>query len=73
MENTTYKNISEVNQNSNVFITVKEMKAQYGLSQKLAYELIHIPGFPVIFSGKKAYVLKDRLIAWLEDNIGLIL
>lgn len=51
-------------------ISVDEMAAQLGISRTKAYELVRIPGFPMVRMDRRILVIKDRLPMWLETNIG---
>jgi len=51
-------------------LSVKEMQKELGIGRNVAYELVRIPGFPVIRVGKKYLIPRDGLYRWLEENQG---
>ena len=36
---------------------------------KAAYRVIHAEGFPVLFVGRKALIVRSKVDEWLENNI----
>ena len=42
-----------------------------GISRAMAYELMHSKSFPSIKIGKRLTVPKDKLIEWMDKQIGL--
>ena len=40
-----------------------------GVSRAGAYTLMHSKGFPVLKVGKRMVVMKDKLLAWIEEQI----
>lgn len=42
-----------------------------GISRAMAYELMHSRSFPSIKIGKRLTVPKDKLIEWMDKQIGL--
>ena len=42
-----------------------------GISRAMAYELMHSKSFPSIKIGKRLTVPKDKLIEWMDEQIGL--
>lgn len=50
-------------------MSVKEFSEEYNLGLKTAYRIIHAEGFPVIFIGRKALIIKSKVDSWLENNI----
>lgn len=53
-------------------VSVLEMAEMLGVNEKLAYELVRRPGFPVVRLGKKKIVIPvDGLRRWLLLNSGM--
>lgn len=46
-----------------------EVAQVLGVSRAGAYTLMHSKGFPVLQVGKRLVVPKDKLLAWIEEQI----
>lgn len=46
-----------------------EVAQVLGISRAGAYTLMHSKGFPVLKVGKRMVVMKDKLLAWIEEQI----
>ena len=53
--------------------SVKELQEVLGISYTKANQLVHIEGFPSLKLGRSYRVIIDKLDAWLEENIGLVM
>ena len=50
-------------------MTPKQFAEEYNVGLKTAYRIIHAEGFPVIFVGRKALIIRSKVDEWLENNI----
>lgn len=50
-------------------MSVKEFSEEYNLGLKATYRVIHAEGFPVLFVGRKALIVRSKVDEWLENNI----
>lgn len=50
-------------------MTADEVARALGLSRANAYKLMHARGFPTLRIGKRMVVPKDKLIAWIEEQV----
>lgn len=53
------------------FMSVPEMADLMNISLSKAYALIHRPGFPALRLGRRVIIPYDRLMLWVEENLGL--
>ena len=53
-----------------VMLTVPEMAAVLGISRAGAYELAHSKGFPALTIGSRIVIPKDKLLNWIDENLG---
>lgn len=56
--------------NNKKLITMKKFIEIYGFGNNYAYQLVNAKDFPMIRTGRKIYILADKVDKWLEDNIG---
>lgn len=50
-------------------LNADEVAQVLGISRANAYNLMHSKGFPVLQINKRLVVPKDKLIAWIEQQI----
>ena len=51
-------------------LNAKQVAAVLGISRAGAYNLMRSDGFPTLFIGKRMVVPKDRLMDWMNTQIG---
>ena len=51
-----------------ITLCAEEVAQVLGISRANAYTLMHSENFPTIRIGKRMVVLKDKLIAWMEEQ-----
>lgn len=52
-------------------LTVKEAAALLGVSERIIYDIVHIPGFPAFQPGGGKWLINRRgLQAWLDQQAG---
>lgn len=54
-----------------ITMTPKELSLELGIGLTKTYELIHVKGFPVVWNGNRAIILRSKVEGWIEDNIGI--
>ncbi len=52
-----------------VTLSAEELAAVLGISRAGAYTLMRAKGFPTIHIGKRMVVYRDKLIAWMNEQI----
>lgn len=52
--------------------TAEDIAAIFDISMNSVYKLLHADGFPSVTLNKRMYVLRDSLIAWMQQNEGKI-
>ncbi len=50
-------------------LNAAQVAATLGISRAGAYNLMRSKGFPTLFIGKRMVVPKDRLLAWMNDQV----
>ena len=65
MRNTKFKNYEELP----LTLTAPEVGQVLGISRASAYELVRSKGFPSIRIGTRIIVPKDKLIAWINEQV----
>ena len=50
-------------------LNAAQVAATLGISRAGAYKLMRSEGFPTRFIGKRMVVPKDRLLAWMNDQV----
>ena len=50
-------------------LNAAQVAATLGISRAGAYNLMHSEGFPTLYIGKRMVVPKDRLLAWMNDQV----
>ena len=65
MRNTKFKNYEDLP----LMLTAPEVGEALGISRASAYELVHSKGFPSIRIGTRIIVPKDKLIAWINEQV----
>ena len=50
-------------------LNADDMAAVLGVSRANAYTIMHSKGFPTIVIGKRMIVPKDKLLAWMEEQL----
>lgn len=63
--NTTFTNYDQLP----LALNADEIAQVLGISRANAYNLMHSKGFPVLQINKRLVVPKDKLIAWIEQQI----
>ena len=66
MKESSYKSYDELP----LFLNVETTAKLLGISISGMYELMHEKGFPVLKIGSRLVVPRDKLIAWVEQNVG---
>ena len=66
MKQLIYKSYDELP----LMLSVKELATVLGVSRTSAYELTKTKGFPSIKIGSRVVIPKEKLIEWIEKNIG---
>ena len=51
-------------------LNADDVAAVLGISRANAYTLMHSVGFPTLTIGKRMVVPKDKLLAWMDEQIG---
>ena len=65
MRSTKFKNYEDLP----LMLTVPEVGEVLGISRASAYELVHSKDFPSIRIGTRIIVPKDKLIAWINEQV----
>ena len=65
MRNTKFKNYEDLP----LTLTAPEVGQVLGISRASAYELVRSKGFPSIRIGTRILVPKDKLIAWINEQV----
>ena len=50
-------------------LNAAQVAATLGISRAGAYNLMRSEGFPTLYIGKRMVVPKDRLLAWMNDQV----
>lgn len=66
MKESTYKSYDELP----LFLNAEMAAKLLGISISSMYELMHEKGFPVLKIGTRLVVPKEKLRAWVEQNVG---
>ena len=51
-------------------LNANQVAAVLGISRAGAYNLMRSEGFPTLFIGKRMVVPKDRLLSWMDKQVG---
>ncbi len=51
-------------------LNANQVAAVLGISRAGAYNLMRSEGFPTLFIGKRMVVPKDKLLAWMNEQVG---
>ena len=51
-----------------LFLNASMVSQVLGVSPSSSYELMHMPGFPVLRVGSRMVVPKEKFIQWVERN-----
>ena len=65
MRSTEFKNYEDLP----LTLTAPEVGEVLGISRASAYELVRSKGFPSIRIGTRIIVPKDKLIAWINEQV----
>ena len=65
MKETKYKEYSDLP----LTLTVPEVGEVLGISRAAAYQLVRSRGFPSLKIGTRILVPKDKLIAWINEQV----
>ena len=65
MRSTKFKNYEDLP----LMLTAPEVGEALGISRASAYELVRSKGFPSIRIGTRTLVPKDKLIAWINEQV----
>ena len=66
MKESSYKSYDELP----LFLNAETTAKLLGISISGMYELMHEKGFPVLKIGSRLVVPRDKLLAWVEHNVG---
>ena len=66
MRESSYKSYDELP----LFLNAETTAKLLGISISGMYELMHEKGFPVLKIGSRLVVPRDKLLAWVEQNVG---
>ena len=66
MKESSYKSFDDLP----LFLNAETAAALLGVSVSSMYELMHEKGFPVLKIGTRLVVPKEKLRAWVEQNVG---
>ena len=66
MKVSSYKSYDELP----LFLNAETTAKLLGISISGMYELMHEKGFPVLKIGSRLVVPRDKLLAWVEQNVG---
>ncbi len=66
MKQSMYKSFDELP----LFLNAETAAKLLGISISSMYELMHEKGFPVLKIGSRLVVPRDKLLAWVEQNVG---
>lgn len=66
MKESSYKSYDELP----LFLNAETTAKPLGISISGMYELMHEKGFPVLKIGSRLVVPRDKLLAWVEQNVG---
>ena len=66
MKESSYKSSDELP----LFLNAETTAKLLGISISGMYELMHEKGFPVLKIGSRLVVPRDKLLAWVEQNVG---
>lgn len=66
MKESSYKSYDELP----LFLNAETTAKLLGISISGMYELMHEKGFPVLKIGSHLVVPRDKLLAWVEQNVG---
>ena len=50
--------------------TAEDIAAIFDISKNSVYKLLYAAGFPAVTLNKRMYVLRESLIAWVNQNEG---
>ena len=68
MRSTKFKNYEDLP----LTLTAPEVGEVLGISRASAYELVRSKGFPSIRIGTRIIVPKDKLIAWINEQVEVV-
>ena len=66
MKQSMYKSFDELP----LFLNAETAAKLLGISISSMYELMHEKGFPVQKIGSRLVVPRDKLLTWVEQNVG---
>lgn len=66
MKESSYKSYDELP----LFLNAETTAKLLGIPISGMYELMHEKGFPVLKIGSRLVVPRDKLLAWVEQNVG---
>ena len=53
-----------------ITLSAPQVAEVLGISRANSYTLMHSVGFPTLTIGKRMVVPKDKLLAWMDEQIG---
>lgn len=68
MEN--YKTVGKMGHDKKKVMTVSQFMEEYCIGHNKAYQLIHSKGFPVVFCGRKALIIRNKIDDWFLEHLG---
>jgi hypothetical protein len=51
-----------------IILTVGDIQRIFHCGKNQAYEIVRLPGFPVMRIGRAYYIYKSAFLKWLEQN-----
>ena len=66
MKQSMYKSFDELP----LFLNAETAAKLLGISISSMYELMHEKGFPVLKIGSRLVVPREKLLTWVEQNVG---
>ncbi|QCH29475.1 helix-turn-helix domain-containing protein [Clostridium tyrobutyricum] len=65
-----YRTAETMRYNKKKLMTVVQFMEEYCIGHNKAYQLIHSEGFPAVFCGRKALIIRERVDEWFFNHIG---
>ncbi|WP_123054500.1 DNA-binding protein [Clostridium sp. JN-1] len=65
-----YAAIDKLKHDKKKVMTVSEFMDEYCIGHNKAYSLIHCKGFPVVFCGRKALIIRNKVDEWFLEHLG---
>ncbi|AGY75889.1 hypothetical protein [Clostridium autoethanogenum] len=65
-----YKTADRMRHDKKKVMTVSQFMEEYCIGHNKAYELIHCRDFPVVFCGRKALIIRNKVDEWFLGHLG---